>query len=150
VFRQIIDAEMQVISFDILKDFRKTTETWEHEPQFDRLIQVGPASVEILVGTDDKIYRYVDEGTKPHLIPKGRPGLLAFPSGYVAKTTVNVIGSKAGGSYGDTVFVHGQVHHPGTKARNFDKLIQKKWGPLYKKRMEAAMRKATKASGHAI
>ena len=153
--KAIITAEVQSISKDILLDFELTTATWEHQVKFERLVEVGPDKVEILVGTDDEIYKYVDEGTKPHDIPKYKPGnrLLAFPSGYKAKTFPGKLSSQKGGSFGPMVFamasIDKPIKHPGTKARNFDKNLKKLWSPKMKRRMEAAMRKANLASGYA-
>ena len=148
--RDALTAETQAISKDILLDFELTTATWKHQPKFERLVQVGPDKVEILVGTDDEIYGYVDKGTKPHVIrPKRKGGVLAFPSGYNAKTVPNIPSSFKGGSFGTIIFA-GAVKHPGTKARNFDKVIRKSWLPKMKRRMEAAMRRATKASNYSM
>jgi len=134
---------------DIKKDFEKTTETWDHKPKFEMIIAVGPNSVDILVGTNDEIYGYVDDGTNEHLIlPKKPGGVLAFKSKYRSKTIPNVIGSRWGGGSGDTIFAK-WVIHPGSKARNFTKAISKKWTPIYKKRMEKAMADANKRAGHA-
>lgn len=135
---------------DILLDFELTTATWNHQPKFEKLVQVGPDEIAVLVGTDDEIYGYVDKGTKPHIIaPKKPGGVLAFPSGYTAKTRPNVASSSNGGSGGDTVFA-AYVLHPGTEARNFDKVIQKDWEKKFKRRMEQAMSEAASASGHEV
>ena len=147
---------MREVGKEIQKDFEKTTKTWKHKPKFVQTFAIKPGvGPELLVGTDDEIYRYVDEGTKPHLIfagiytGKSNKKALAFPSKFGAKTKPGVIGSTAGMSGGPTV-VRPYVSHPGTKARHFDKEIQKKWTKLYKRRMERAMAKAAKASGHAL
>ena len=108
-----------------------------------------------MVDTSDEIYGYVNDGTPPHPIPKVPKisGSLAFQWGgkgsYKAKTAPRVIGSTGGGPTGPMVFPK-QVQHPGTKARNFDDEIQKKWTPKFKRHMEKAMRDAARASGHAI
>lgn len=135
------------------RDFESTTATWEHEVKFQSEISLalgGPASY---VWTDDEIYRYVDLGTRPHEIwagfytGKSDKKVLAFPSAFAPKTTPNVLGSQAGSSGGPTVFTP-YVQHPGTKPRNFSKLIQKKAEPRFKRNMEQGMREAARASGH--
>ena len=132
---------------DIKKDFQATTKTWKHKVKFTVVSSVDP-NVEVLVGTDDEIYGYVNYGTRPHLIfPKKPGGVLAFPSSYTAKTKPRVIGSTAGGSSGP-IMVRPYVEHPGTEAREFDKVIQQKWTPRFKRLMEQAMSRAAKASGH--
>jgi len=133
---------------DIEKDFKKTVATWDTKVKFETIIAVGPKSVDILVATDNEVYGYVDRGTKEHLIqPKKPDGVLAFKSRYRPKTIPNMIGSRSGGSSGDTVFAK-WVIHPGTKARNFSKVISKKWKPIYKRRIEQAISRANKKSGH--
>jgi len=139
----------------VKKDFEKTTKTWRHKPKFEVLVSLtGPGPV-LLVGTDDKIYRYVDEGTRPHLIwagiytGKSRKRLLVFNSGFEPKTQPRVIGSSAGAVFGAKV-MRPYVQHPGTEAREFDKTIQRMWESKFKRRMEAAMRQAAKDSGHAL
>lgn len=134
---------------DIQKDFEKTTATWKHKPKFESLISLtGPGPV-VVVGTNDEIYGYVNEGTREHII-EAKPGhVLAFPSAFTPKTSPGVLGSSAGSSGGETVFTP-YVLHPGTKARDFDKAIQKLWESKFKTRMEQAMKDAAKASGHEI
>jgi hypothetical protein len=147
-FRQAIESEIQRVADEIEADFKATTATWKRQVKFEKIISFTPP-VEVLVGTDDEIYRYVDEGTRPHPIFPVRAKALAFPSGYSAKTTPGVIGSKPGGGFGPTVFA-AYVYHPGTEARHFDKVIQQKWQTRFKRRMEAALSRAAKASGHGI
>lgn len=145
------DAARQAAK-DIEKDFKKTTETWKNKPKFERVVSVDP-NVEVLVGTDDEIYGYVNDGTKPHPIFPNRAKALSFRWGgkgsYRAKTKPRVIGSTPGGSSGPLVHFP-YVQHPGTKARKFDQTIEKKWRAPFKRRMEQAMRRAAKASGHGI
>lgn len=132
---------------DIRKDFELTTETWSKKPKFEVVYQVKPNGPEVLVGTDNEIYRYVNEGTKPHPIFPVRAKALRFQSGYTAKTVPGQLYSRAGGAFGETVF-RGYVMHPGTEARKFDEIIQKTWRSKFKSRMEEAMRQAAKATGH--
>ena len=135
---------------EIEKDFKATTATWNHKVKFETAVSVDP-NVEVLVGTDDEIYGYVNYGTRPHPIFAKKGKALVFPWGgpgsYRAKTRPKVIGSSGGGATGPIV-AFPYVQHPGTKAREFDKVIQKKWTPRFKRLMEQAMSRAAKASGH--
>jgi len=140
--------DMRAVGVEIKQDFEKTTATWDRKVAFETQISLsGGAQVE--VSTSDEIYGYVDLGTRPHVIRPKRAKALRFQSGYVAKTTPGVIGSSAGGPFGDTVFSRG-VNHPGTKARNFSKGITELWQTKFKRKMEQAMSSAAKASGHAL
>ena len=130
----------------IRKEYEKTTRTWRNKPKFEVIPDVGKDKVEVLVGTDDKVFGYVDLGTRPHIIVPKRAGLLRFQSGYKAKTAPGVIGSSAGGKFGSVVYSR-IVHHPGTVARNFSKIIQKRRQKPFQNAMIKAMQKgAAKAN----
>lgn len=145
-----LTKEMKGIGEGIAKDFEATTKTWEHKPKFSRELQSGPTRIRAYVWTIDEIYGYVNSGTKPHRIVPKRSRVLSFPGGqYRAKTSPGVIGSSSGGSSGGQVFSRG-VRHPGTKARDFEGTIEKKWHGLFQKRMSAAMERAAKRSGHEL
>lgn len=135
------------VAKEMLADFAKTTATWEHKPVFEVITQLSPPT--IFVGTDDEIYRYVDEGTKPHIILPRRARALRFKSSYSPKTRPGVLASFAGGSSGKDVFSKGVIH-PGSAARNFDVEVRKKWEKLFKRRMEKALALGIKKSGHAL
>lgn len=104
-------------------DFGVTTQTWKERPDFTIESKPGVRTV----STDNEIYGYVDEGTKPHVIaPKNKRALrFAVPSS--AKTIPNYIGSRPGGQGSFTVIRRKPIRHPGTEARNFAKKIQEKW-----------------------
>lgn len=145
-----LEAEAKAAADDLELEFQLSTATWDHDVKFEKIVQIGPDSVQVLVDTDDEIYRYVNEGTKPHEIRPKRPGgVLAFPSQFTPKSQPGRQTSGAGSSGGDTIFSAG-VHHPGTKARRFDKTIMSRFSPKYRRRMEKAMKDAAKASGHAM
>jgi len=151
-FKRAIQQAAKKAGKEMGKDFEKTTKTWKKKPKFEQIIDVAP-NVEVLVGTDNEIYRYVNDGTRPHAIFPKRAKALSFRWGgkgsYRAKTRPRFIGSMPGGPTGPRV-AFPYVQHPGTKAREFDKTIEKKWRSAFKTRMEKAMRDAAKASGHGI
>jgi len=146
---------MRKTATQIRKDFAKTTATWKHDVEFTQVVSLAGPGPELLVATDDKIYGYVNDGTKPHQIwagvytGKSNKKVLSFQGSYKAKTKPGVIGSSAGGSSGDWMH-RPYVNHPGTEARNFDEIIQKKWEPRFKAEMQAIMIEVRKESGHAI
>lgn len=152
-FRRVIADALGDIEKGMLKDFEETTETWEHQVKFEHGISITARQARAFVETMDNIYRYVNEGTRPHRIPKTGNANLRFKWGgkgsYRAKTKPGRLGSRPGGPSGPVVH-RAWVQHPGTKARNFDKVIQKKWKSAFRRRMEQAMSEAAKASGHAV
>lgn len=148
-FRLTIINKARGVGNAMKKDFEATTKSWKHKPVFTVDVSTKGQGPAILVGTDDEIYRYVNDGTKPHPIFPKRAKVLRFQGGYSAKTSPGVIGSGSGGASGPTLF-RPYVQHPGTEARNFDEVIAKKWQSRFRQEMEAAMAEATRESGHAI
>jgi len=155
VFRLAFLMAMNTMGSDIKKDYQATTATWNTKPKFEivKAISTKVGTLEVMVGTDNEIYKYVDLGTRPHLIfagiytGKSDKKALSFMGGGKPKTVPNVIGSGPGMS-GTVNTVVPYVSHPGTKPRNFSKMIEKKWSKVFKRRMEGAMRSATKKSNH--
>ena len=100
-------------------EYKKTTETWDGHPDF---VTTKDGDFARIVGTESEIYGYVDHGTRPHPIRARAAPNLAFQVGFTPKTSPNVVGSAAGGSYGNFVYAK-EVQHPGTEPRNFSKNI---------------------------
>lgn len=144
-------ALMEQAERDILKTFQETCELWQHKVAFAHGRKITAQKSKVYVKTDDKIYRYVCKGTKPHRIPKMGYANLRFQWGgkgsYRPKSLPGKRGSRPGGPSGP--YVHFRwVQHPGTEPRNFDKTLEKYWGPMLVKRLRDTAYKAAKASGH--
>lgn len=104
-------------------DFDRTTSTWQRDVTFEI---VNTAEYARIIGTDDEIYGYVNDGTKPHIIRPKTAKALVFGVGGSAKTRPRTIGSTSG-SKGNTIVAAKVVHHPGSDARQFDEVIEDKW-----------------------
>jgi hypothetical protein len=131
----------------LLLEFELTTAFWEHPVKFEKLINITKDNIEVAVATDDEIYGYVNNGTRPHLIPKGNlPYPLRFKVGGRAKTTPGMIPSGRGAKGTKQVYAK-SVHHPGTKARDFDGLIQKRWDKTFAYNAQRAIDKAIRKAG---
>lgn len=156
-FRGEINRAMRETLRTIREDFGKTTKTWKRAVDFEEHERLGTQepSPMVRVDTDNEIYGYVNDGTRPHPIwagiytGKSDKKALAFPSVFSPKTTPGIIGSQAGSSGGATRFAP-YVQHPGTEARKFDEAIKKEREPWFRRRMERAMRDAARASGHSL
>lgn len=120
-----------------LEDFRVTTATWQHQPDF--AIDT-PSEDRRVVGTDDEIYGYVSGGTKPHIIVAHGKALVFPGGGFRPKSRPRYIGSNKG-SKGGAVIFRPVVHHPGTEARKFDEAIAEKW----QKQLPVVMQRAIDA-----
>lgn len=116
-----VRAAMQQAADEAVELYEQATKTWEHQPAFEQV----PVKDGIIVGTDSDIFGYVDEGTKPHTITIKNARVLRFRRGYQAKTSPGVLGSGSGGASGEYAYAK-TVQHPGTKARNFTRLVQQK------------------------
>ncbi len=136
---KVIENTMNAQAKDIQIDFKVTTQTWNHKPEF--VIEV-PTPYERIIATGSIIYSYVNDGTRPHIITPKRSKILRFSPFYRAKTSPRSIGSGPGGSSGDPVVAH-VVHHPGTTAREFDDVIAKKWdakiGGIFQRAVDSAV-----------
>jgi hypothetical protein len=105
------------------RDYESTTHTWNHKPKFVIVEQETAVDYLAATGTNDKIYGYVDDGTRAHVIRPKRSKYLRFLSGYRAKTRVGIIGSQEGGAFGDPRFAT-EVNHPGFPGRKFTQTIR--------------------------
>lgn len=136
--QQAIDAGLKDAADGALKDFESTTATWSHQPAFTAKTQANG----VLIGTKDDIWQMLEHGTRPHTIVASKIAL-RFPGTYAAKTRPGFIGSQSGGASGGPVF-RKVVHHPGTVARGWSKIIAKKWrsrvAQMVQKRINEAMR----------
>lgn len=142
--RQAFVGVLTDVGRETADDYRKTTKTWKRKPRFTVSKPTSAAGViSIVVGTDNEIFRFIDEGTRPHLIVPRNAKVLAFPSGFRAKTSPGVIGSSAGGSFGNTRYARA-VYHPGTRARLFTKIIQarnqQKIAPRFQKELARVLK----------
>ena len=148
VFRTVIMAAMKQTGRDIKRDFERTTATWDHQPEFEIILGIQHGA-EVMVCTDNEIYRYVNDGTEEHVILPVNAKALRFREGFIPKTRPGTLISSAGASFGMVLFRAGVIH-PGSKPRNFEKRLQKIWQPRFKSRMEKAFKEARKQCGHAI
>jgi hypothetical protein len=139
---------------DTIKEYEKTVSTWNNPPKFEALISLmAPGATLVVgpVGNDEAVqhYEWVDKGTRRHWVEPVKAKALYFQGSYKAKSVPNVIGSFTGGASGE--FFYSKGHWvSGIEPRNFDKVIQEKMTPQFKRRMEEAMRRAAKASGHGV
>lgn len=128
----------------MIKDFEKTTQTWDHKVEFYQVAaQLSGSKAIAAAGTDDDIYRFVSRGTQPHLItPSDDSGFLAFQTGYGDKTSKGIKGiedgAQPGGHFGDFVYAK-QVQHPGNSPRLFEEAMQALHRDSFKDRIAAAI-----------
>lgn len=130
----------------MLDDFESTVSTWSNKPDFTGRVVLGASEFSVSVkanGDGSDIWNMLNEGTRPHLIRPRTARSLAFRSQYRAKTRPGRIRAGGGGASGSYVFAP-VVHHPGTEAREWTKVIGAKWKPEFKPLMDNAVRRAVR------
>lgn len=138
---QIIIDTLEKTAKLVYQDFLRTVATWDEKPRFTTTYSSDGFTA--IVATDNEVYGYVNSGTKPHVITPKAPGYpLRWSSQYTPKTRPRVIGSYAGGSSGVKDSAAYLVHHPGTKARNFNKEIAKRAPKNYQTIFKASIKRA--------
>lgn len=153
-FAQIVaevGAEMDsTVKPVLIEEHAKITADWAHKVEFKARKVMTEKMIAIDVwatGENKAIWRYVNEGTKPHVIRPRRAKSLRFrwggPGSYKPKTAV-------GGGYGGPGVPSGPerhfmyVNHPGNDAREFEKHIANKMRTWYRGRIEAAFKRGVR------
>lgn len=130
------------------KELKKTVRTWRDKPRFESLVglerKAGGSAMVVTgpVGSDKAVAHWVwtDQGTRPHTIVARRAPTLKFRAGFVAKTRPRRFSSRRGRSFGPWRSPR-MVRHPGTKPREWTKLLAKKRKKPFDKRMQDAMKR---------
>lgn len=152
------DANREMVTMveetgNVLLDMHKAVVSdWskpEHKPNFrrNRLQTPNYLAMKVHLGKKkgDMIYRWVDKGTKPYLIPKfgpapaGKP--LRFRTGYEARTRpVAKYRQGRGVATGPWVSTY-RVHHPGIRARKFGETFNADIRPVFRQQIDSGFRR---------
>lgn len=139
-FVKLANRVLDDFAKEVTTELESTVATWDTQVGFET--ESTDESREVF--TDSEVYKFVDEGTSPHVIKATTGSGLSFPTGFVSKTVPGVIGSRSGGKFGDFVQPPPMsVHHPGTEARDFTGLIQKEKQEKFEKAVIEAMESST-------
>jgi hypothetical protein len=134
--QKVFDTAFENASREMEKDvkgaFSDAVSKWKHQPVWRGYVRLGSNEIYISVGTTDEIFKFVDEGTKAHIIKPVTAKVLHWVD--------------AGG---DDHFAK-LVHHPGTKAQEISKSIHDIWVGLMPDYFDKHLAQAIKESGHAI
>jgi len=137
----------------LVKSHELVVRSWKHKPGFQSRKFIRPDSISINVfptGKNKDIYKFVDQGTKPHTITAKSAPNLKFPWGgkgsYVPKTKAKPARTVSSGGYvknPKTIYVK-KVNHPGTEAREFSKTIAKDIVPDFRRIIENTFRQVAR------
>jgi hypothetical protein len=134
-FKAVIEQALDSEAKRVKTVFENTASDWDDEPTF----AIKSSSGQREISTSHKIYGFVNKGTAPHMISPINRLFLAFPGSFSPKTRPGQLGSSGGHTGGPEVFTSKSVHHPGTKPRNFDKLIAKEAQSLLTRAVNSAI-----------
>lgn len=131
---------------DVKKELEKTVRNFRGaRPGFESLIGLTTKEATVLTGPTGSIkavqkWKWLDEGTRPHVIRAKRAPLLKYRLGYNPGTrpgTLTTRGSYYIGAHWRSAKI---VHHPGTEAREWSLLVQQRRKKPFVKRMNTAVR----------
>lgn len=100
-------------------------DTWKSKARFVKDVKASQTLTTVKVKTGSNVYRYLTQGTNPHIIaPKedNPTGLLSYQVDFTPKTVVGELKSRPGGKSGAYINLP-IVEHPGNEARNYEELI---------------------------
>ena len=138
-FKQQITKAAERTRNQIKRDFEKTTKNWKTEVDFEVKRKRTGDTYTFTASTDNEIYGYVNNGTRPHLIEAKNAPFLVFAYGGTPKTQPNVLKSGKG-SRGTKWASKKSVKHPGTEARNFDTIIKDRFKVKWTDEANAVLR----------
>ena len=135
----LIEQELDAAQAGVKKDFERTVRTWKNKPDFKTEKQPGRRWVK----TNHQVYYWLNTGTPPHIIrAKNGKSLVFYRTGFKPKSRPEALVSLPGQRASEDKAHVKMVHHPGTKARNWSIVIQKKW----QKKLSLNLRKGMKAA----
>lgn len=133
IFAKAFENAAREMEKDVKGAFIDATSGWKKPPQWRGYVRLTPEDIYISVGTANEIFKFVDEGTKAHII---RP---------VKAKMLHWVDAASGGD----IFAR-EVHHPGTKAQHISADIREIWLGLMPDYFDKHLMEAIKNSGHAM
>lgn len=124
-YAKAVDRAFDKATNAALRDYKATTKTWNHKVDFTVTVRQVGDDKQAVIGTDDEIYGYVNDGTEAHIIRPRVSPYLRFAFGGSPKTRAGVIGSRRG-SPGENWRNASFVLHPGSAPRKFSESIAKR------------------------
>lgn len=132
----------------LIKSHNLVVADWKNKPTFETRISVRPDKISMTVfpaGPNAGIYEIVDQGSPPHIIKPVKAKLLVFRTGYKSKTLAKPARTVSGGGKASGPLVFAKlVHHPGSEAREFSKVIAKDIQPQFKTLIDNTFRTVSK------
>lgn len=145
--KELVSTIEQKVKPALIKSHDLVVANWEHKPQFKSRKFIRPDRIAVNIfpaGANARIWRFVDEGTRPHVIRAKNAPVLRFRTGYRAKTLARPARTVSGGGRATGPWVSkAVVNHPGNEPRNFTKEIAEDIQPEFRMEIENAFRRAS-------
>lgn len=141
--RLLMDRALREVGQQVTRDVKGITHSWDHPVETYIEIDTRGGVYEMLAGTDDQIFNWLDRGVRGRFIKPVRRRALRFWSGFRPKTSPGGMRSGAGGSFGMPVFSKGHWW-PGIKPRRWTPKIQKRADRKFRAVVKKAVRQWTK------
>jgi hypothetical protein len=130
---------------DADKQFAKTYRTWTRKPKFTKWMNANSDFIAGTIttpgeGSSENPYPFVERGTKVRYA--------RMTNNFISKTQPGLISSRRG--RGGVLRVDKTKPLPGIKARGWEEKIKKSQEPKLKKRINKALGRYVKKTGHAI
>ena len=128
------------------KELEKTVRNFRGaRPGFESLIGLTTKEATVLTGPTGTVkavqkWKWLDEGTRPHVIRAKRAPLLRYRLGYNRGTRPGTLTTRGSYYVGASWRSARLVHHPGTKPVGWSPLVQKRRKKPFIKRMNTAVR----------
>lgn len=133
VFEDAFENASREMEKDVKGAFSDAVSKWKHQPVWRGYVRLSTNEIYISVGTTDEIFKFVDQGTKAHIIKPVNAKVLHW----VDETT------------GEDRFSKGHWVK-GVKAQEISKSIHDIWVGLMPDYFDKHLAQAIKESGHAI
>lgn len=132
--RRVLEDHLLDMVEGMLTDYEATVATWETPVEFEFEVASTENELTAVVGTNNQIYEWVNEGTGQaaghrgdwYPIPSAPTGV-AYQGQFSPKTRPGMLSSRGGGKTGPVNIIRAQVTHPGIEPRQFDETITEKW-----------------------
>lgn len=135
------------------KRLKKTTTTWKGaKPDFESETDTSGGNLIVVTGPTGnergaQKWRWLDEGTKAHYVPKSGVARMTFQPNYRAKTKPRQFRSGRGGASGPFITRKGRWKVSGIKARQWSETLAKERRKPFARRAQKNVDRAAKKSG---
>jgi hypothetical protein len=146
ITRKQVDQVMADTQRDLLKSLNSIVKDWESDVKFQarKYVKANLIAINTFpVGADKQVWEFVDKGTKPHTIKAKTSRGLRYKTGYKPKTLPNPARLASGGGISTGSWRAAKtVNHPGSKPRNFEKVLGRDYQPKFTRDTNNAFKRA--------